>query len=120
MMGRTPGNHTAVMPESELIAITTTFSSRDAAEACGRTLVEEGLAACVQIDGPLTSIFQWRGAVETAVEWRCTCKTTPVREAECVAAVGRIHDYQTPQITVTRLTAASAYADWVRGCVSDE
>lgn len=120
MMERSPGPSTVAMSDSDVIAITTTFSTREAADACGRSLVETGLAACVQIDGPLTSVFRWQGVVETAVEWRCTCKTTPAREAECVAAVGRLHDYATPQITVARLTAATGYAAWVNRCVAGE
>lgn len=101
------------MPESDVIAIATTFASRESAEACGRTLVEARTAACAQIEGPLTSVYRWQGAVETAAEWRCTCKTTAAREAECIAAIRRLHDYQTPQITVARLGCTSDYAAWV-------
>lgn len=100
-----------------IISITTTFRSRASAEACGRRLVEAGLAACVQVDGPLTSIYRWQGAVEVAEEWRATCKTTPPLESTCAAAIAAGHDYETPQITVANLTAAPAYAAWVRDSV---
>lgn len=106
------------MNTAELISITTTFSSREAAEACGRRLVELRLAACVQVEGPVTSLYRWRGAVETAVEWRCVCKTTGEREAECVAAILVAHDYDTPQIAVARLAGSPAYAAWIRESVT--
>jgi len=105
------------MPATDVIAIATTFSSREAAEACGRSLVERRLAACVQIEGPVTSVYRWREAVEIAVEWRCTCKTAASREAECIAAIGGLHDYETPQITVAILTATPGYAAWVHQSV---
>jgi periplasmic divalent cation tolerance protein len=106
------------MTASEIVAITTTFSGRDAAEACGRRLVAARLAACVQIEGPITSVYRWQGAVETAAEWRCVCKTAAEREEACVAAILAGHEYATPQLTVARLTGSAAYAAWVRECVA--
>jgi periplasmic divalent cation tolerance protein len=106
------------MNSAELISITTTFSSREAAEACGRRLVESRLAACVQVEGPITSLYRWQGTVETAVEWRCACKTTGEREAECVAAIVAAHEYDTPQIAVARLAGSPAYAAWIRESVT--
>jgi len=97
----------------EILAISTTCGSRDAAEALGRRLVEARLAACVQVEGPIASIYRWQGAVETATEWRCLCKTTADREAACVAAILAAHDYQTPQIAVVRVAGSPAYAAWV-------
>lgn len=106
------------MPDTEIIAIATTFSSKAAAEACGSRLVESRLAACVQVEGPITSFYRWQAAVDTAVEWRCICKTAVEREAECVAAILSSHGYATPQIAVTRLTSSSSYAAWVRESVA--
>ena len=106
------------MPGSEIISIATTFSSRAAAEACGRGLVEGRLAACVQVEGPITSMYRWRDAVETAEEWRCVCKTAADRQQACVAAILAVHDYTTPQITVTELSASAAYVAWVRESVA--
>lgn len=106
------------MNAAELISITTTFSSREEAEACGRRLVELRLAACVQVEGPITSLYRWRGAIETAVEWRCVCKTTGSCEAECTAAILALHDYDTPQIAIARLAGSPAYAAWVRESVT--
>jgi periplasmic divalent cation tolerance protein len=106
------------MPAPDMIAITTTFATREAAEACGRRLVEARLAACVQVEGPITSIYRWQGAVETAAEWRCVSKTVADRERECVAAILAGHDYATPQIIVTALAGSAAYVAWVRESVA--
>lgn len=101
-----------------IVEIRTTFGERAAAEACGLALVAARLAACVQVDGPITSSYRWRGAVESAEEWRCTCKTTSDREPACVAGILARHPYETPEIIVTPVVASAAYAAWVRESVS--
>jgi periplasmic divalent cation tolerance protein len=104
--------------EPGLVEIRTTFGSRAAAAACASRLVADRLAACVQLDGPLTSVYAWQGAVETAEEWRCTCKTTRSRRDACVAGILAGHEYETPQVTIVPLEAAAGYAAWVRESVA--
>ena len=101
-----------------LVEIRTTFPSRDAAEACVKGIVERRLAACGQVDGPVASTYRWRGAVESAVEWRCTFKTTAARSAACLAAVVAAHPYENPELLVAEVAAAPAYAAWVRESVA--
>lgn len=96
-----------------VVEIRTTFSCQDRAAALARRLVDGRLAACVQIDGPVTSVYRWQGAVETAQEFRCTCKTSPARAASCVAAILATHEYATPELIVTVAQASPAYAAWV-------
>ena len=103
--------------ESGLVEVRTTFSSREAAEACAGRLVQDGLAACVQVDGPVTSTYAWQGRIERAEEWRCSCKTTEAAAAGCIAALLAGHDYQTPQVIVVPVQATPAYAAWVRAAV---
>lgn len=103
--------------ERGLVEIRTTFGSRLEASACAERLVVGGLAACVQVEGPLLSTYRWRSAVETAEEWRCTCKTTAARREACIAALVSHHPYQTPQVTVIPIEATAAYAAWVRESV---
>lgn len=100
-----------------IVEIRTTFGDRAAAEACADRLVRERLAACVQIDGPVASTYAWHGKVETAAEWRCTCKTTPGRAAACRRAIVEDHPYELPEILVVTLLAAENYAAWVRDSV---
>jgi periplasmic divalent cation tolerance protein len=106
-------------PVADIVAeIRTTFAARDAAEACANRLVAERLAACVQIDGPVHSTYRWQDGVETAVEWRCTCKTTSARTAACIAAIVAGHPYTTPEVLVRESMATPAYAAWVRESVA--
>lgn len=102
----------------QIAAITTTFASRKQAEDCGRRLVDGRLAACVQVEGPMTSVYRWQGSTETATEWRCTCKTSVERQASCVAAIIADHGYAIPQITVAELACSASYAAWVRESVT--
>jgi periplasmic divalent cation tolerance protein len=105
------------MIEPGIVEIRTTFASRAAATDCAERLVRAGLAACVQVDGPITSTYSWRGAVETAEEWRCSCKTTAEGRAACLEAIRRLHDYDTPELIVSDLLASAPYAAWVRAAV---
>lgn len=93
--------------------IRTTLGDRAAAEGIARRLVEERLAACVQIDGGIDSVYRWNDAVETAAEWRLTVKTSLARTSDCVAAVVAQHPYEVPEVLVTDVVASRAYADWV-------
>jgi len=101
-----------------LVRIETTFPSRNAAEACADRLVAKRLAACVQVEGPVESRYRWQGSVERAQEWRCVCKTAPAVADACRAAIEQLHPYQTPELIVARVTAAPAYAAWVRESVA--
>jgi len=102
---------------SGLVEIRTTFASRDAAVACAERLVRARLAACVQVDGPVTSTYFWKGAVEQAEEWRCACKTTRATSAACIVAIIAGHGYETPQVVVIPVEVTPAYAAWVNASV---
>ena len=107
------------VPANVVAEIRTTFAARAAAEACANRLVAARLAACVQIDGPVHSTYRWQGEVETAEEWRCTCKTTPARAEACVAAIIATHAYANPEVLVRQATTTPAYAAWVRESVAE-
>ena len=111
----------AFTPQVDLVAglveIRTTFHTRDAALACAERLVRDRLAACVQIDGPITSTYWWQGAVERADEWRLVGKTTGAARGACIAAIVGGHAYETPQVVVVPIEASAAYAAWIAGAV---
>ena len=106
--------------EVAVVEIRTTFPHREAAASCATRIVGKRLAACVQIDGPIVSLYRWQGAVEQAEEFRCTFKTTRGRRDECVAAIVAGHEYDTPEVLVTTVAASNAYAAWVRASVTPE
>lgn len=96
------------------VEIRTTFPTAVLAEACAARLVQLGLAACVQVEGPVRSTYRWQGAVERAEEFRCTLKTTAAAAAACIAAIRADHPYETPELLVSPVTAAGGYAAWLR------
>lgn len=101
----------------EIVEVCTTCGSRDVAERIAERLVGERLAACVQVEGPVTSRYEWEGRLERAEEWRCTCKTTAAILPACLAALRRLHDYATPQIVVRSVRASAEYGGWVEAGV---
>ncbi|MFB7862353.1 MULTISPECIES: divalent cation tolerance protein CutA [unclassified Streptomyces] len=97
-----------------IVTVRTTIDARAKAEALGRGAVEARLAACAQVSGPLTSVYHWRGAIETAEEWQVEFKTTEARFPALEAYLLASHDYETPEVLATRVTRAGAdYARWV-------
>ncbi|MEU8790647.1 divalent-cation tolerance protein CutA [Streptomyces sp. NPDC048643] len=96
-----------------LAVLTTTDSARKAAELA-RGAVAERVAACAQISGPVTSVYRWQGAVETATEWQIHFKTTVVRYPALEAYLRAAHTYETPEIIATPVVAGGAdYLRWV-------
>jgi periplasmic divalent cation tolerance protein len=99
----------------DAIQIITTTDSRAAAEHIARTLVEQRLAACVQIGGPVTSVYRWQGQVECAEEWTCTIKTTADRYRDVEAQIRTHHTYAEPEILQMSIPGGSdTYLAWLR------
>jgi periplasmic divalent cation tolerance protein len=99
---------------SDYIQVLTTTESRDVAESIGRALVEERLAACVQIVGPIASIYRWQGKINTAQEWQCWIKTRCNLYNRIEETIRRLHPYQVPEILAIPLTVGSAdYLAWL-------
>lgn len=101
-----------------IVEIRTTFGTRADAEACAARLVGQRLAACVQVEGPVTSTYWWRSAVERTEEFRCTCKTTQERSQACIEALTGGHPYQTPEVICVEVSASTQYGEWVRTSVA--
>jgi len=99
--------------DSKVVLVLSTFSDLATAETCARFLVEARTAACVQIDGPIRSIYQWKGDIETDEEFRLLVKTSPESLDGCVAALKEHHPYELPEIVVLHAHASTAYASWV-------
>lgn len=102
-----------------VVEIRTTVGSREAADEVADRLVATGLAACVQVEGPIRSVYRWQGNVETSAEWRCVCKTSVGRAAACVRSIREQHGYELPEVMVVEATADPAYAAWVRQSVGE-
>lgn len=97
------------------VVLTTTTDSAEAAEELARGIVEARLGACVQVVGPVRSVYRWDGEVRVDQEWQCVVKTTADRLDELTAHITARHSYEVPEIVVTPVVAGSdAYLGWVR------
>jgi periplasmic divalent cation tolerance protein len=98
----------------EYIQVSTTTDSKEGAERIARRVVEERLAACVQITGPVKSIYWWKGVMEEAEEWLLVMKTVKGIYLKVEEEIRRIHPYETPEIVAVPIVEGSmAYLDWI-------
>jgi periplasmic divalent cation tolerance protein len=97
-----------------LVQIVTTTSSAEEARRIATALVERRLAACVQIVGPVESVYRWQGKIETANEWQCLIKTRQSKYSAVEAAIRELHSYDVPEILAFPISDASpAYRQWL-------
>jgi periplasmic divalent cation tolerance protein len=98
--------------EGMLIAWTT-VASRPDAERLAAEIISRNLAVCVQIDGPVTSVYRWKEQVERATEFRLSLKFLPDQSAELSAWVQANHPYETPEWIVVRASeVGEKYLSW--------
>ena len=96
------------------IQISTTTATKEDAQKIARYLVEQKLAACAQITGPIESTYAWKDKVETAGEWLCLIKTRENLFAEAEAAIKKLHPYETPEIIAVPIVRGSKeYLQWL-------
>ncbi len=99
---------------AEYVQVLTTVESEDDGVRLGRGIVDARLAACVQIVGPIRSLYWWQGKVDDAREWQLLIKTTAERFPALEQYIKENHSYDTPEIIATQITAGSAeYLNWV-------
>ncbi|HUW56284.1 MAG TPA: divalent-cation tolerance protein CutA [Planctomycetota bacterium] len=103
---------------TDVIQVFTTTATDADARKIADALVNEGLAACVQVVGPIRSTYRWQGKIETADEWLCIIKSTDASYGELEAAIRRLHPYEVPEILAVPVCAGSQqYLDWLKGSV---
>jgi periplasmic divalent cation tolerance protein len=101
-----------------IVSVYAVFANADEAERIGRQMVEERLAACVNILGPCRSIYRWQGAVETSDEVPAILKTSRAMADTLVARIAALHSYEIPCVTVWPIDKLPIdYAQWVEGSV---
>lgn len=108
------------MPESPGVELAfVTAPDMETAARIGRALVEERLAACVNVVPGITSIYRWKDAVETETEVLLLVKTLATRGADLDARVRELHPYEVPEVVRLDVAGGSLpYLDWVRSEVS--
>ncbi len=94
--------------------ITTTVSQSSEGEMLARRLVESRYAACVQIHGPIQSVYHWQGQIQNETEWKITIKTHVRVLDQCMAILDEFHPYDVPEILARPVERVSkAYLDWL-------
>ncbi len=96
----------------------TTVSSSEEAHTLASELVSRRLAACVNILGPLSSIYRWQGKVENSEEFLLLIKSTEAQFRPIQNALAELHSYQLPElISFTIEAGAESYLDWIEASV---
>jgi periplasmic divalent cation tolerance protein len=97
-----------------IVSVYATFADDAEARRIGRAVIEEGLAACVNILGPCHSIYRWQGETEEAGEVAAIFKAGAAGADALIARVAELHSYDVPAAVVWPIEGAHpAYAEWV-------
>ena len=100
----------------QAIVVLTNLPDEDSARALARRLVEQRLAACVNILPGVQSIYRWQGQLEEARETSLSIKTTASRYPELEAAIRAHHPYDVPEIVALPVTHGwHPYLEWIAG-----
>jgi len=86
----------------------------DRARDLARTLVEERLAACVNVHSSMISTYRWKDAVEVGRERQIVIKTTRGRLTAIETRLLALHPYELPEFVVIDASAGAAYDRWVK------
>jgi len=99
----------------DIILVLTTMPDDDRADTLARTLVEERLAACVNVHGAMRSTYRWKGQIERDAERQVVIKTTKGQLAKLEERLRALHPYELPEFLVLDAGGSAAYAGWVAG-----
>lgn len=96
------------------LIVFTTYPSQDSALAAAQRLVENGLAACVNVLPQITSVYYWDNAVQTETECLLIIKTQQKRYSALEADIREHHPYELPEVIATPISHGSKdYLSWI-------
>jgi periplasmic divalent cation tolerance protein len=94
--------------------VLTTWPDLPGATSLANTLVNEGLAACVNILPAMQSVYRWKGAVETGTEHQILVKCRAEAVPALIARIKSLHPYELPEIIAIPITdGLPAYLNWI-------
>jgi periplasmic divalent cation tolerance protein len=94
--------------------VLTTVETREEGQKIARGLVERRLAACVNIIGPIESIYRWKGAVDGAEEYLLIIKTTAEAFSAVHQTIAEMHSYELPECVEIPIEGGSEeYLGWI-------
>ena len=79
---------------TDVVIVLTTVPEGDLGDTIARRLIEQRVAACVNVCAPMTSLYRWRGAVERETERQLVIKTTREHVPEVQACIAELHSYR--------------------------
>jgi periplasmic divalent cation tolerance protein len=101
-----------------VVSVYAVFANAEEAERIGRTIVEERLAACVNILGATRSIYRWKGKIEISDEVAAIFKTANTSADALITRISTLHSYEMPCIVTWPIDKIPIeYADWVEASV---
>ena len=99
---------------SEPLVVIVTCPSQQEAESIAEAVVEQRLAACVNVAGPVRSFFRWEGALQKEAEWLLFVKSISERLEELCQELARLHSYDVPEIIAVPVSGGSEkYLKWL-------
>lgn len=99
---------------TEYIQVITTTNTEEEARRLQRILVEERAAACVQVIGPISSLYWWEGKIEEAGEWICLAKAKDEDYQRIESLIKENHPYSVPEILAIPVSAGNkSYLAWI-------
>ncbi len=105
------------MAHPDVVIVLTTWPAGEDAGPAAATLVEEHLAACVNLLPEMESTYRWKNAVEQERERQMIIKTTRPRVDALLARLKQLHPYEVPEALVVPVVGGSdAYLAWVGEC----
>jgi periplasmic divalent cation tolerance protein len=97
-----------------------TVPDRETGLKLSRSLLEQGLAACINLTSPITSVYHWQGKLETSEEILLLIKTTKQHYKAVETALLAEHPYELPEIIAVPVEQGlEDYLNWVERCVKD-
>ena len=101
-----------------VVTIYAVFANVGEAETIARAMIEQRLAACVNILPECRSIYRWEGKIETVGEVPALFKTSLAQSDALIARIAELHSYDTPAVVMWPIPKLLAdYGDWVEECV---
>ncbi|CAM5214322.1 divalent-cation tolerance protein CutA [Oligella ureolytica] len=107
-------NNNSILSEAKALIIQTTTPTMELAKLIAGKLVEESLAACVNLSAPSLSIYSWESKLHSDEEFTLTIKTSTGRQADCINRIQELHSYDVPEIIVLPIIGGSEqYLQWI-------
>ena len=100
--------------KQSFVQVITTVSEKKDAETLTKEILGKRLGACVQIMGPINSLYRWKGKIETAKEFVCVIKTRKNLYKKVEKRIKELHPYEVPEIIAMPIVAVDKdYLKWL-------